>query len=225
MAMLGEWDAVGGERQRLLDARIAPLSALAWLAQFVGLVLDPCWSETVQRRMILEAAALFRTRGTLRSLERMLEILTDSEVVVIEQFRLRGGGVVGNPKSIASQAVLGAGYRVGGRIGEPGEAPLADSAGEDFDGFAHRFTVTVVAALDERRMACVRRLIEAHKPAHTAFTLCTAESGIRAGVGSHVGISSVIGRSGGFEPAIAGDAALGAGFVLGKPALDPEARP
>jgi phage tail-like protein len=222
-AMLDEWEAVSGGRHRLLDARIAPPAALGWLAGFIGLVLDPCWPEEVQRRMILEAATLFRTRGTLGSLQRMIEILTDSQVVIIEHFRLRGGGVFGNPASIESQSVLGAGYRVGGMIGEPGKLPIEGAETIDFDDFAHRFTVTVVAALDEQQLACVRRLVEYHKPAHTDFTLCTAESGVRAGVGSHVGISSVIGKSSGFETALVGDTVLGAGYLLGRPALDPEA--
>jgi phage tail-like protein len=219
-AMLDEWDAVSNERQRLFDARVAPASALAWLAQFVGLVLDPCWPEAVQRRLIREAATLFRTRGTLASLRCMLELLIDGEVIVIENFRLRGGGVAGNPESVVSQAVLGVGYRVGGRIGESEPGVIADTAPPDFDDFAHRFTVTLVAALTEPQLACARRLIEAHKPAHTDFTLCTAATGLRAGVGSAVGISSVVGRSGGFEPAIAGDAVLGAGYLLGRPALE-----
>jgi phage tail-like protein len=221
-AMLDEWEAVSGSRQRLLDARIAPPAALAWLAGFVGLVLEPCWPADVQRRMILEAAALFRTRGTLASLQRMVEILTDSEVVVIEHFRLRGGGVAGNAASVASQAVLGAGYRVGGMIGEPGSAPIAGAQAVDFDDFAHRFTVIVVAALDDAQLTCVRRLIEYHKPAHTDFALCTASAGLRAGVGAHIGISSVIGKSSGFATAVVGDAALGAGYLLGRPALEGE---
>ena len=221
-AMLDEWEAVSDSRQRLLDARIAPQVALPWLAAFVGLVLDPCWPEAAQRRMILEAAPLFRTRGTLASLQRMIELLTDAQVIVIEHFRLRGGGVVGNPASIASQAVLGGGYRVGGRIGEPGSAPLEGAVEVDFDDFAHRFTVTIVAALDDTQLMCVRRLIEMHKPAHTDFTLCTAASGLRAGVGAHVGLSSVVGKSGAFEQALVGDAVLGAGYLLGRPALDPE---
>ena len=83
-------------------------------------------------------------------------------------------------------------------------------------------SVTVVAALDDAQLACVRRLIEHHKPAHTDFTLCTAASGIRAGVGAHVGISSVIGKSAGFETALVGEAVLGAGYLLGRPALDSE---
>jgi phage tail-like protein len=226
-AMLDEWESVSSTRHRLLDARIAPSGALPWLAGFVALVLDPCWPDAAQRRMVLEAATLFRTRGTLASLRRMIELLTQAEVVIIEHFRLRGGGVVGNPAVKNSQAVLGAGYRVGGMIGEPGSAPLADTPKNatevDFDDFAHRFTVTVVAALDEAQLNCVRRLIEQHKPAHTDFTLCTAASGLRAGVGAHVGISSVVGKSGGFDKAIMGEAALGAGFLLGRPALEEEA--
>ncbi|WP_300336138.1 phage tail protein [Accumulibacter sp.] len=240
-AMLDEWQAVASERQRLLDARIAPEAALPWLASFLGLVIDPCWSPAVQRQMILEAATLFRTRGTLASLKRMVEILSGAEVVIIEHFRLRGGGVVGNPQVNASQAVLGVGYRVGGAIGgalggalgEPRrqalatEQPVASAAVDDvqnFDDFAHRFTVSVVAALDARQLDCVRRLIEIHKPAHTDFTLCTASSGIRAGLGAHLGISSVIGKSAGFEQGLMGDAVLGAGYLLGRPEIDREAK-
>jgi len=58
-----------------------------------------------------------------------------------------------------------------------------------------------------------------HKPAHTDFTLCTAQSGIRVGVGSHIGVSSVVGKGDGFQPAIVGEAALGVGFLLGRAEL------
>ena len=128
--------------------------------------------------------------------------------------------MIGNPAAIASQAVLGGGYRVGGMIGELQPGPLQGAPEVNFDDFAHRFTVTVVARLSQEQLACVQRLIEHHKPAHTDFTLCTADSGLRAGVGAHVGLSAVVGRSGGFQPALVGDLALGAGHVLGRPELD-----
>jgi phage tail-like protein len=220
-ALLDEWAQAADQRHRLLDARIAPESALAWLAGFVGLVLEPCWPAAAQRRLIAAAARLFRTRGTLASLHEMLQLLTDAEVLVVEHFRLRGGGVIGNPTAPASRAVLGGGYRVGGMIGPAESTPVADSAGEDFDGFAHRFTVVVVARLDATQLEGVRRLIEHHKPAHTELTLCTADSGLRAGLGAHVGLTALIGRSGRFEPALLGDAALGAGVVLGRPEIGP----
>ena len=219
-AMLSEWRDVSSTRHRFLDARISPTESLGWLAGFVGLVLDPCWPESVQRQMIQQAAPLFRTRGTLASLQSMLEILAGgAEVVILENFRLRGGGVYGNGTAQESQAVLGVGYRVGGLIGEPGDAPLEDAGDIDFDDFAHRFSVTIVAALTDAQLACARRLIEMHKPAHTAFTLCTACAGIRAGVGANVGISSVIGKSAGFDVAILGDAALDQGYLLGRPTI------
>jgi hypothetical protein len=104
-------------------------------------------------------------------------------------------------------------------IGELQPGPLEGAPELNFDDFAHRFTVTVVARLSQEQLECVRRLIEHHKPAHTDFTLCTADSGLRAGVGAHVGLSAVVGRSGGFEPALVGDLALGAGYVLGRPEL------
>lgn len=220
-AMLDEWEAVSTQRHRLLDARITPGDALPWLGAFIGLALDPCWPEAVQRRMVQEAAALFRTRGTVASLRRMIEILTgDAKVIILENFRLRGGGVVGNDIVNESQAVLGVGFRVGGLIGDPQVQPMADAGPVDFDDFAHRFNVTVAAALSDAQLDCVRRLIALHKPAHTAFTLCTAQSGIRVGVGSHIGLSSVVGKGAGFEPAIVGEAALGAGYLLGRAELD-----
>lgn len=214
--LLDEWDGVSSQRHRLLDARITPGEALPWLASFMGLALDPCWPEAVQRQMVREAVPLFRTRGTVASLRRMIEILTGgAEVVILEHFRLRGGGVAGQAEVNRSQAVLGVGMRVGGAIGQAEPLPMADAGPVDFDDFAHRFTVTVVATLSEAQLACVRRLIEVHKPAHTAFELCTAQSGIRVGVGTHVGLSAVVGRSAGFQPAVLGPAALGEGFVLG----------
>jgi phage tail-like protein len=224
-AMLDEWESVSSLRHRLLDARIAPGEALPWLASFVGLAIDPCWPESVQRSMVAAAAGLFRTRGTVGSLKTMIEILSEgAEVLIVEHFRLRGGGVFGNEQVNHSQAVLGGGFRVGGIIGEASDQPLAgldvNQAEQGFDDFAHRFTVTLGAALSEAQMTCLRRLIELHKPAHTDFTLCTAASGIRVGLGVHVGVAAHIGNRSGFEPAILGDAALGAGFLLGRAELD-----
>jgi hypothetical protein len=68
-------------------------------------------------------------------------------------------------------------------------------------------------------MACLRRLIDTHKPAHTDYVLCGVSLGARVGVGLHVGISSAIGRSSGFAPLTVGDAVLGKGYVLGRPEL------
>jgi phage tail-like protein len=169
-ALLDEWQAVAGDRHRLLDSRIAPESALSWLASFLGLVLDACWAPAVQRQMIAEAATLFRTRGTLSSLQRMVEILTGAEVVIIEHFRLRGGGVVGNPHVNASQAVLGVGYRVGGAIGDPRRQALASDKPAAGDDFENTSTISRIAS----RSASLPRSTHHNSAAFAACSSCTS---------------------------------------------------
>lgn len=220
-AMLGEWGGLAGERQRLLDPRSAPEAALPWLASLVGLAFEPCWGEAPRRRVLAEAARLFRRRGTVAGLARMIELFTGARVIIVEKFRLRGGGVIG--EATESRAVLGGGWRVGGAIGTPEDSPLADRAVESaaaFASHAHRFSAIVVATLDAGQLDCLRRLVETHRPAHTLFDLCTAETGVRVGVGLHVGLAAVVGRGAGFDASIVGDAVLGKGYLLGRPELD-----
>jgi phage tail-like protein len=217
-ALLAEWGRAALLRQRILDPRVAPAESLDWLASLVGLAMDPCWPEAARRRMIAEASALFRIRGTPSGLRRMLEILTGGQVIILERFRLRGGGVAGNDAPAESRAVLGAGWRVGGAIGTQ-DATALDGAEAPHDA-AHRFTVLVVARLDAEQLACATRLVEAHKPAHTLFDLCTLDAGMRVGVGLHVGLASAIGRGAGFGRLTLGESALGRGDLLGRPALD-----
>ena len=222
-ALLAEWGTVAALRQRLLDPRVAPAEGLDWLGSLVGLAMDPCWSEAARRTMLAEASALFRIRGTVAGLTRMLEILTGGRALIIEKYRLRGGGVIGNAVATRSSAVLGAGLRVGGAIGAT--AVTALPGGGPPEETAHRFTVMLVAQLDAEQLSCARRLVEAHKPAHTLVDLCTVETGARVGVGLHVGLASVIGRSSGFGQLTLGDSVLGRGYALGRPPLDPTPRP
>lgn len=219
-AVLTEWGEVSEQRQRLLDPRVTPTEAIDWLASFVGLAMDPCWSERARRQMIAEIAHLFRSRGTLASLQRMLEILTGAKVIILERFRLRGGGVIGNAEATSSSAVLGMGFRVGGAIGEVTEMGREVPSDAQFDDFAHRFTVTVVAHLSDEQLRCAQRLVEIHKPAHTLFDLCTAAAGTRVGLGLHLGVASVVGNSSGFDETVVGDSVLGRGYLLGRPELD-----
>ncbi len=217
-ALLAEWGKAALLRHRILDPRCAPAESLDWLASLVGLAMDPCWPDAARRQMITEASALFRIRGTLAGLRRMLEILTGGQVLIVERFRLRGGGVVGNDAPAESRAVLGAGWRVGGAIGTQDATAL--NGAEAPQDAAHRFTVMVVARLDAEQLACARRLVEAHKPAHTLFDLCTVDAGMRVGVGLHVGLASAIGRGAGFGRLTLGESALGRGDLLGRPALE-----
>jgi phage tail-like protein len=217
-ATLGEWGDASATRHRLLDPRIARADALEWLGSLVGLAIDPCWPERARRDMLRSAVRLFRIRGTPAGLCEMITILTGAKVVIVELFKLRSGGVFGNPDARLSRSVLGAGFRVGGNVGAT--APAALPAATPPEDYAHRFTVIIVAQFSDEQLRCVRRLIETHKPAHTIFDVCLVNAGTRVGVGLHVGVAAVIGHNSGFDYATLGDSVLGKGYLLGRPSLE-----
>lgn len=215
---LGELEGESDRRHTLLDPRSIPEEALPWLGGFVGLAMDQRWSAEVRRRLIDEAIWLFRFRGTVRGLTRFLDIVLDVQVLLIEKFRLRGLGepLLGEAGPAQSRAVLGAGFRIGGAIGEPESSPLSGSVDDAFRTHAHRFSVVIPALLDAEELDAVRRVLDLHRPAHTLFDICTVDAGMRVGAGLHVGLSSIIGRSGGFRSWQVGGSPVGVDAVLGR---------
>ena len=63
--------------------------------------------------------------------------------------------------------------------------------------------------------AAIRRVLDTERPAHTVYGLCTVDAGMRVGDGLHLGISSIVGPTGAFRPAVADASAVGGGTVLG----------
>lgn len=214
---LGEWDAKAAARHALLDPGGAPPEVLPWLGSFVGMVLDERWSLPSQRQAIREAIWLFRFRGTLPGLKRFLEMYLNTRVIIIEKFRLRGLGTLGDAGGPVSRAILGAGFRVGGEVGESQLNPLAGSTEDAFDTHAHRFTVIIPASLSDEQMAVVRQILDVHRPAHTLVDECTVGAGMRVGRGLLVELTSIIGRTGGFRQAQIGGSVLSRGAVIGRP--------
>jgi phage tail-like protein len=223
---LGEAEARGVDRDILLTPRSTPDAALPWLASFLGLVLDERWAQAPRpggrtvdaRREIIELAAwLFRFRGTVRGLRRFLELYVGTGVVLLEHFRLRGGmsAMLGGTGPALGSSVLGAGFRVGGAVGD-GTTPIV--TGDPWASQAHRFTVLVPMALTEEQLDVVRRILDVHRPAHTMYDVCTVGAGMRAGRGLHIGVSSIIGPTGGFSMLQLGGSALGRGAIVGRPA-------
>ena len=219
-------------REILVDPSGTPAEALDWLASFLGLVLDDRWHEAGRRRLVAEIVELFRRRGTLGALERYVAIYLagaraagddDQWVrpVIVEHFRLRGvgGPILGGDATTSSRSVLGAGFRVGGTVGELGTRPLDPDAteGTAYASHAHRFSVLVPMPLDAEQDAVVRRILDVERPAHTAYELCTVDAGMRVGRGLHLGLSSLVGPTGTFEAAIADRTLLGRGGILGGP--------
>lgn len=67
-----------------VNPRLAPADFLDWIAGWVGLELDPRWSEGVRRRVTSSAAALHEARGTANGLRDELALLTGGEVDIDE---------------------------------------------------------------------------------------------------------------------------------------------
>lgn len=78
----------------LTDPETAPEESLDWLAGWIGLTFDPAYPVASRRRLLTNAARLYRTHGTEMGLKQSLDIATGGgvsggEIIVLEDFRLR----------------------------------------------------------------------------------------------------------------------------------------
>ena len=218
---LGDLQARSDARDVLLDPQATPEEALPWLASFLGLALDERWPLAARRELISEVPVLWRERGTVTGLTRFLELYLGRAPVLVEHYRLRGlGGALLTDESstLFAGAVVGTNFRVGGAVGQADDQPLTGDTASAFATHAHRFTVLVPAMLDADGSDVVRDILDAQRPAHTIVDVCTIASGMRVGYGLHVGLLSVIGRTGGFETLQLGASRIGRTDILGRPA-------
>lgn len=196
-------------RHALFDPRSTPESFLPWLAGMLGMAVDQRWPDAALRRAISEASWLFRFRGTVPGLRRLLELyLGEGTVVIVEHFRLRGF------EDPSAAAIVGGGFRVGGMLGVDELVELG--TGAHAIRHAHRFSVVILAVLDRRQREIVEHILEQHRPAHTLYELCTIDSGLRVGLGLHVGMSSVVGAGSGWTRWRLGASCLGGDALIGE---------
>jgi phage tail-like protein len=223
---VGETEARGVDRHVLLSPRTAPDEVLPWLASFLGLTLDERWAHAPRpggrtadaRREIIELAAwLFRFRGTVRGIKTFIELYVGVDIVVLEHFRLRArmSAMLGGTGASSSSSMLGVGFRVGDAMSDTSGASTTTSAAQD--SHAHRFTVLIPTTLNAEDLDVVRQILLVHRPAHTIFDVCTVGAGMRVGRGLHVGISSMVGATGGFSQLELGETPLGRGSIVGRP--------
>jgi phage tail-like protein len=194
---LADLDARAAARDLLFEPFGAPAEALSWIASLFGLALDERWGDGARRQLLAEVICLWRRRGTLGALTRMLEIYLGVRPVIIESWRLRAVG--------GARAGLGVGQVGGGLV-----------AG-DFAQYAHRFSVMVPLLLDQDQQQCVTDLLDLYRPAHTLYDLCTVGAGMRVGLGLHVELTSVVGPSAGWRQLQVGGTRLGTDAVVGRP--------
>jgi phage tail-like protein len=203
---------------RELNPDAAPLDVLDWLACLIDLSFDPSWPLARRRALVAAAMELYRTRGTVRGLERFVEIYTGARPVILEGFLQRpiAPPFLGQPGSVLGCA---AALASGTRARTPEDLLLAR--------FAHRFTVLYFLEDDceaEVVHRVVDRIVEANKPAHTVHTLRAVRPDAQVGV-ARLGIDVMLGAREGARlplPRCAPDgvftgtaAALGRDSVLG----------
>ncbi len=140
---------------RFFGAYETPPDFLPWLATWVDLVLDQNWPEMKRRRLIREAVELYRWRGTRRGLMRYLEIYAGVKPEINDR-PFRG-------MRLGPDTVLGTGLE------DPEKAHQNTVLGDVPD---HTFVVTIAvpdpSAISEQT---VRDIIDAQKPAHTAYVV------------------------------------------------------
>lgn len=166
---------------RMLDPwAVPPGEFLEWLGSWFDWRFLAEWPEPTRREMIAHSVRFFRERGTVKGLRRLLRWHTgvpEPFPHVIEHFRLRG---YASRRSDAGTGLPGGRLPIGGR-------PL-----DGMDGAAHRFTVVLPSSAvpDAEARRQVARLVEAQKPAHTAFAVRSVQPGLRVGCQSSVGVDT-----------------------------------
>jgi len=209
-------------RHLLINASATPAEMLPWLGSLLGLATDKRWSERATRELVASAFWLFRFRGTVKGLKRFIEIYLDRSIVIIEHFKMRGlgGALLGDSDVLNANSVLGAGFRIGGKLGSDDVESINDIDIEDaITTHAHRFSLIIPADLDDEQRGVIEHLLETHRPAHTLFDICSVDHGMRVGLGLHAGLTSLVGQTSGFGELQIGTSVLGRRDTLGKPAI------
>jgi phage tail-like protein len=199
------------QMQYLLDVKTAPNDALDWLASWLGLLLQPAWTDYQRRLLIAHTPYFFQRRGTLPGIMQAVllavypelgpQIFQDkslnqlaSTVRIVEHFLTR------NQPGVA--------------IGDPTvqELSVSGNVQEDAKVRAHRFTVMIPAGVSEEMLGLVERIVELEKPAHTAFTVKQYWALFRVGE-ARLEIDTVLGPGSQFETFRLGQTELSTGTL------------
>lgn len=188
---------------RLLDARTAPVEALDWLAGWLGVVLDPLWSEERRRLFISHAFELYSRRGTVPGIEIALRLYLDKEVDErLFDPRCWGNSTVRIVENFLTRDVDPRLY---------GDPTTQAQTGDPADS-AHRFTVLLPHTLTAEQQQMAARIVDLEKPAHTAFELKRYWDLFRVGE-ARLGQDTQIGATSQFETMLLGSGELAATYL------------
>lgn len=193
------------QAQTLFDVRTVPSDAVEWLASWIGLALDPGWSDYQRRLLLAQATYFYQRRGTHVGLLQAIlltlhpelgpQIFQDdvaklcSTVRIVERFLTR--------------------TQPGVAAGDPTETTLitTERIKDDAKARAHRFTIMLPTTIDASTQRLVERIVGLEKPAHTAFTMKQYWALFRVGE-VRLGLDTVLGRGGQFDTFRLGQSAL-----------------
>ena len=189
----------------LFDPRTAPAETLAWLACWLGLLLDPLWDECRRRVLIRHVEQLYRLRGTAAGVEIAVRLYVDKTVNdSLFDLRYLDQGPV---RIIERFATRGAGAKAYGPPTQTGERPIIDLTPQIVTDNAHRFIVQVPPDLTDVQLDMVKRIVELEKPAHTEFELMRSSESFYIGA-ARIGRDTRIGQNRQYVPAQLGSASL-----------------
>jgi len=193
------------QAQYLMDVNTIPSEAVDWLASWLGLVMEPGWTDYQRRLLIAQAPYFFQRRGTLPGLMQLILLTVYPElgpkifrddidqfcttIRIVERFLTRSRPAVD--------------------AGDPTEQEIAP-ADEDR---AHIFTVMLPTTIEDSTWRLVERIVDLEKPAHTSFTVKQYWALFRVGE-VRLGLDTVLGQGSRFETFRLGQTALAEG-VLG----------
>jgi phage tail-like protein len=159
------------------DPRETPSEMLSWLASWVALSLDVDWPDLNKRKLIQNAAAKYRNRGTRRALEEMLGIFVGAEPKIEENTWPYPGFRIGVTSTMGEDSMI--------------LPPL---------NLDHCFVVHVqqtVNEISEEMVVKVHNIINMEKPAHTAYCLQFSSDAERPTPQTfmQIGVASVVGTA------------------------------
>lgn len=174
------------------SARLAPHSApegafLAWIASWFDIRFLAAWDDATRRAFVASAMDLHRSRGTITGLTMLLRLhlgVSAPLPVLIEAFRLRH---YAERRDTSVPDMPDGSLRIGGQALTQPLLP-GDTA--------HRFYVVAPNAVigDAIARQTLIDLVDAYKPAHTAWKLIAIDAALRIGCQSTVGVDTLLGR-------------------------------
>lgn len=164
---------------RYLDPKCTPSEYLEWLASWLSIIKDENIPDEKLRIIISQAYNLYKKRGTIEGLKRVLEIIVGDKIRIVEHYRIFRPMVIGNNVKVAETTVIGQKFlqplvlECSSKIGTFNLIESPDQRDKPFTADAYDFTVLIPAhaIANEKTISLIRRLIEQEKPAHTRAAL------------------------------------------------------